>query len=412
METKANFILIGAFTVFGFLGILGFLMWFAKLELNRQFAYYDAYFQQVAGLSVSSQVLYAGLDAGKVMSIELAEGSSSAPVRVRMELSEDTPVRTDSRVSIDTSAVTGISTVMISSGTSAAPLLRETSDDDIPVIPSSRSPLQTLGQEVPELMGRLNLTAAKLNELLNDENLDHVTAILANLDQASGNLNKTMDDLSRATDAVSAAASDFAGFGDRLDELSQSAERTLTSFAGASDQAQQMLGTVDSYVSGDLATLTTDLQQTSGLLREELARLGGRAEVSLGKLDTALDTATDTMAAGHAVLNDLEPVFSDFRTTLGGVNTALANLPEDLPRIVSRIDDAAGDAAGAFRSLRDMIDNVRPPVQSFAREGLPHYARLGQEIRALVGNMDQFFSKLKRDPAQLLRGQPTPEFRR
>lgn len=412
METKANFILIGAFTVFGFLGLLGFLMWFAKLELNRQFAYYDAYFHEVSGLSVSSQVLYAGLDAGKVVAIELAPINASAPVRVRLELNEDTPVRTDSRVSIDTSAVTGISTVLITPGSSTAPLLRDSSEDPVPVIPSSRSPLQTLGQEVPELMGRLNLMAAKLNELLNDENVGRVSSILANIDAASGNLNKTMDDLSRATDAVSAAATDFAGFGDRLGELSQSADKALTSFAGASDQAQQTLATIDTYVGGDLAALTSDLQKTSDELRTDLAQLRERAEISLGKLDTALDTASGTMAAGHAVLNDLGPVFGDFRTTLGGINTALANLPEDLPRIVSRIDAAAGDAAGAFQSLRGMIDNARGPVQTFTREGLPQYARLGQELRTLVNTMDQFFSKLKRDPAQLLRGQPTPEFRR
>ena len=41
METRANFVLIGAFTILGFLGLLLFLMWFAKLEMDRQFAYYD-----------------------------------------------------------------------------------------------------------------------------------------------------------------------------------------------------------------------------------------------------------------------------------------------------------------------------------------------------------------------------------
>ena len=39
METKANYALIGAFMIEGFLGILGFMMWFAKLSLDRQFAY-------------------------------------------------------------------------------------------------------------------------------------------------------------------------------------------------------------------------------------------------------------------------------------------------------------------------------------------------------------------------------------
>ena len=80
METKANFALIGAFTILGFLGLLAFLLWFAKLEMDRQFAYYDIYFNEVSGLGVSSEVTFAGLSVGKVvdMWIEDAPGQGDA----------------------------------------------------------------------------------------------------------------------------------------------------------------------------------------------------------------------------------------------------------------------------------------------------------------------------------------------
>ena len=70
METKANFALIGAFTILGFLSLLAFLMWFAKLEMDRQFAYYDIYFTEVSGLGVSSEVTFAGLSVGKVVDLK------------------------------------------------------------------------------------------------------------------------------------------------------------------------------------------------------------------------------------------------------------------------------------------------------------------------------------------------------
>ena len=50
METRANFILIGAFTLFGILGSLGFFLWLAKVEVDRQYAYYDVLFTDVSGL--------------------------------------------------------------------------------------------------------------------------------------------------------------------------------------------------------------------------------------------------------------------------------------------------------------------------------------------------------------------------
>ena len=223
METKANFALIGAFTVAGFLGLLGFLMWFAKLQLNQQFAYYDAYFPEVAGLSVSSQVLFAGLNVGTVTAIELAPDSPAA-VRVRLELHEHTPVRVDSRASIDTSAVTGVSQVVITPGLPTSTLLRNIETDEIPVIQSSPTALQTIGEQAPELLSRANVVAQRLANLLGDENQERINNILINVEEASGNLNKTMDDVSRATDAVAAAAEDLKGFGDKLDQLSQTAD--------------------------------------------------------------------------------------------------------------------------------------------------------------------------------------------
>ena len=94
------------------------------------------------------------------------------------------------------------------------------------------------------------------------------------------------------------------------------------------------------------------------------------------------------------------------------VADAMATLPEDLPRISAGLRAATDNAASAFASLRDMLDGTRGPVQSFAGDTLPQITRLSQDMRALVRNMDQLVSTLRRNPAQLLSGPRTPEFRR
>jgi phospholipid/cholesterol/gamma-HCH transport system substrate-binding protein len=411
METKANYVLIGAFAIAGFLGMIGFLMWFSNLQLNRQFAYYDAYFPEVTGLTVSSQVLFAGLNVGTVVDMQLAP-DNSASVRVRLEMDEDTPVRADSRASIESSAVTGISTVSITPGTGTAPLLREASSESVPVILSGRSTLQTLGEQAPQLLTRLNVLAAQLTTLLGDENQARVAQILTNVERSTGNLDQTMADVSKATEAVSAAATDLAGFGDRLQDLSQSADKTLAQVSGAAEEARTALAGVNGYVSEDLTPLTNQLQASVAALQGDLSRLAGRADTTIDKLDRALDSTTGTFDAAGAVIADLGPVFADLRQTLGRLDDALAGLPDDVPLIAARLRDAAESAAGAFDSLRVMLDSSRRPVQAFTRDALPQFSRLSQELRGLVANMDQLVSSLKRNPAQILRGQPTPEFRR
>ena len=107
-----------------------------------------------------------------------------------------------------------------------------------------------------------------------------------------------------------------------------------------------------------------------------------------------------------------EHVFVDLRTTLRSVDVALASLPEDLPQISASLLAASDNAASAFRSLRSVLEGARAPVQSFAGDTLPQINRLSQDIRGLVQNMDELVSTLRRNPAQLLSGPRTPEFRR
>ncbi|MFN3275010.1 MAG: MlaD family protein [Paracoccus sp. (in: a-proteobacteria)] len=415
METKANYTLIGAFTLAGFLGILGFVLWFAKLELDRQFAYYDVYFPEVSGLGPSSEVRFAGLPVGRVVTMQLAPGNP-LPVRVRLEVTEDTPVRSDSTAALEIQGVTGVALVAISAGTARAPLLRDADSAVVPVIPSSRSALQTLSDEGPQIINRLSLVAEQLSEILGPENQSRVTTILDNVERSSGNLDQALDDVATATAAVAEAATGIAAFGAQMEGLSRSAGVTLDRFADAATQAEATLAAatatldgVDSYVAGDLTTLTQQLERSAA----GLTTLTERGEASLDNLDTALSSGTRAFDAAEGVISrDLAPVAGDLRTTLAAVNEALSSLPDDLPQISASLREAADSAAAAFRSLQVVMDDARSPVGAFTRETLPQVARLSQDMRGLVENMNQLVSTLRRNPAQLLSGPRSPEFRR
>ena len=419
METKANYALIGAFTIAGFLGILGFLMWFAKLEINRQFAYYDIHFTEVSGLGIASEVRFAGLTVGSVVAMDLAP-DRAGPVRVRIEVAEDTPIRTDSRASLEAQGVTGVSNVFITAGTPNAPLLRDQDDEGIPEIRSSRSALQTLSDQGPQIIERLNVVAEQLPELLGEENQSRVHNILDNVERSSSNLDQAMADISAATEAIGQAAEGIAAFGGKLDGLSETAGTALSNFSTAAETADgtlasatQTLDELRDYVSGDLRGLTQRLDQTAGALQENLSRLGTRAESSLDNLDRALDSGSRAFDQAAVMFStDLGPIISDLHDTLGRVNSTLDSVADDIPQITAQLRQAATSAADAFASLQSVLDSAAAPVQSFTREALPQFARLSQEMRNLVGNIDQLVTTLRRNPSQILSGPRTPEFRR
>lgn len=408
METRANYTLIGAFTVLGFLGILGFLLWFAQVELNRRFAYYDVYFPDVSGLVLSSDVLFAGLPVGRVSEMELAP-DSPLPVRVRLEVREDTPIRRDSVAELEVQGVTGVVLVAVSAGSQGAPLLAAAGSPEVPVIASSRSALQTLTDEGPQIIISLNSLAKDLSELLGAENQARVAAILSNVERSSGRLDQALDDVATATEA-------FGSLGKRVDSLGENADATLQRLTDAASQAETLfqaagstLQQIDGLVADSLSPAARQVERSAS----NLAALADRGGATLDNLDLALASGTRAFDAAQAVIDDdLAPVAGDLRATLTAVNDALASLPDDLPQISASLRDASENAASAFRSLDNVLDDVDAPLRAFARDTLPQMSRLAQDMRGLVGNANQLISALRRNPAQLLSEPRVPEFRR
>jgi len=194
METRANFVLIGAFVLAGLLGAVAFVLWFAQVQLDRSFAYYDIRFDSVSGLSRASDVRFSGLPVGQVVDVRLSPDRDGS-IRVRIEVEADTPIRTDSIATIEAQGVTGVSFVGISAGTPENPLLSE-AEFGIPVITAGRSVLQTLTEDAPQLITEVLEVARAMGEVLGADNQARVEAILTNLEASSNSFASALDDFS------------------------------------------------------------------------------------------------------------------------------------------------------------------------------------------------------------------------
>ncbi len=208
METRANFLLIGIFTVLGVLGAFGFFIWLAKVQVDQRYAYYEVVFDSVSGLSRSGDVRFSGLSVGKVISLELYSADPSK-VAALIEIAAETPVRADTMAQLQTQGLTGVAFVSLTGGTSEAALLAPAEDGALPVLFAERSAVQALTEDAPDLMIELTALMRSLGALASPENQLHVTSFLANLDQATVRLAELVDNgnamLTSATSAVTSA---------------------------------------------------------------------------------------------------------------------------------------------------------------------------------------------------------------
>lgn len=92
METRANFILIGVFTLLAIVGTLGFLIWLASVQIDRRYATYGILFDDVSGLDPSGDVGFNGISVGRVIGLRIYEEDASK-VFTTVEIDAATPVR-------------------------------------------------------------------------------------------------------------------------------------------------------------------------------------------------------------------------------------------------------------------------------------------------------------------------------
>ena len=123
METRARYVLIGAFTLICLFGGFGFVYWIKTLGGFGERAIYEIRFQQpVSGLVPGANVLFNGIRAGTVTRIDLDPNEPSR-VTVAISLDPSTPVRADTQVDIAYQGFTGAAAVALKGGSPQAPRL-------------------------------------------------------------------------------------------------------------------------------------------------------------------------------------------------------------------------------------------------------------------------------------------------
>src|SRR3989304_5851822 len=124
METRANYILIGVFTLLVIAGGFGFVWWFQRLSgSGSQVGFGGVYDGSVSGLRPGSAVLFNGIRVGEVSVIRL-DTEDPRKVVALISVASTTPVRTDTSAGLELAGLTGVASVARVGGSPTAALLK------------------------------------------------------------------------------------------------------------------------------------------------------------------------------------------------------------------------------------------------------------------------------------------------
>lgn len=280
METKANYVLIGAFTLIASVALLLFALWAAKYSSEKEWQAYAVVFNEpVTGLSEGSSVQYNGISVGTVETLRL---SPEDPRRViaTLRVQDDAPVKTDTRAKMSQSGITGPPFIQLTGGSPKAPWLAAVDRREIPVIRTEPSALQNIADTANRLVSRLDA-------VLSEENIRRVSNTLANIEALTGSMASQREDLrliiadarvssaelrstlTRADDVVGDVDRELA---DKLPQLVGKLDSTLTQLESAAGGANSIVNenraAINSFTTDGLSQVGPTLTELRALTRE------------------------------------------------------------------------------------------------------------------------------------------------
>ncbi len=234
METRAHYVLIGAFVLSAVALAFLFILWMAQGQ--RGYEYYDVVFQErVSGLSEGAAVLFNGIQKGEVVELDLKEGDPSIVIaRVRVE--KDTPVKTDTKAELELVGLTGLAVIQFVGGSKDAPLLKDVTRG-VPQIEADASGFAAF------LEGSGKIVEGA-NRLLSPENTERFGRILANVETLTKTFAEQDENLATTLANSAKITSDLAKASANLNELTaelktltgEDARKTLQSTQKLMDQ--------------------------------------------------------------------------------------------------------------------------------------------------------------------------------
>src|SRR6202045_953403 len=257
METRANFVLIGTFTLAVIAAAFGFVVWFHSLHTTKARSPIRIIFEGPAsGLRNGGSVNFNGIRVGEVMSVKL---DNPRRVVALAMVENNTPIRKDTLVGLEFQGLTGVAAISLKGGEEAAPP-GPLDEAGVPMLPADPNAL-------PDVTEAIRGTLQNINRVVAD-NQQAVKNSLHNLETFTNSLarnSEKIEDVMLKVDGVMAKA--------------DSLMLGLNTLAGGKDGGELFLAVKS------IRELAEDFDKRSGALMSDGRRTLGDISRAVNNLD-------------------------------------------------------------------------------------------------------------------------------
>lgn len=252
METRANFVLIGIFTLAVIAAAFGFVLWFQNLHSTTQRTPLRIIFEGAAsGLRNGGNVNFNGIRVGEVVSVKLDNPKRVVALAMVENIA---PIRKDTQVGLEFQGLTGVAAIALKGGDEAAPAV-PLDTDGVPVLTADPELLRDISKSIRATLNNVNRLVADNQDTLKGamKNVETFTATLAKNSEV-------IDGIMLKIDSVMGKADGVMGKADSVVARTDNILLGLDALAGGKDGGE-LTAAVKSF-----HELTENLDKRSGAL--------------------------------------------------------------------------------------------------------------------------------------------------
>ncbi|MER9421156.1 MCE family protein [Mesorhizobium sp. M0317] len=443
METRANYVIVGIFTLAAILAAFGFVYWTAQIGDRGETAELRVRIQgSASGLGPGSLVLFNGVKVGVVKRVYFDRNDPNAAIATT-EIDQTTPLTKSTQADIGIASLAGQVNIELKGADPKEPnLLEEAAKEGRTAeIIANPSAVTNLLQTAQNIFTRADKVLSELEGFTRDVR-GPLTQTVKNAQTFSDALARNADGIDKFLTAVSALSDELKGVSGKLDGTLKAAEGLLN--AVDKDKIKSIVANVDA--------VTANLKETSGQLDGVIKNV----DTAVGSVNDFAKRTQGTLAKVDNVLDGIDPAqvrvaLANIQKASENANKAAADIAKvtdkfadraddidetikDAKQLASRLNDASvrvdgilkrvdtllgsGQADGVMADARDTLKSfkqvadtlnarlgtITDNIARFSGQGLSNVEALVQDSRRSISRIEEAVTDLSRNPQRILSG--------
>ncbi|MDX8460239.1 MCE family protein [Mesorhizobium humile] len=443
METRANYVIVGIFTLGAILAAFAFVYWTAAIGDKGETIMLRVRIPgSASGLGRGSFVLFNGVKVGDVKRVYIDVDNPTVAI-ADTEIDRLTPITKSTQADIGLAGLTGQANIELRGADPKEVKLLDEAEKEgrIPEITANPSAVTNLLQTAQNIFTRADKVLSELEGFTKDVR-GPLTQTVKNVETFSDALAKNSDGIDKFLTAVSSLSDQLKNVSGRLDSTLKAAEGLLNSVD--KDQIKSIVANVD--------TVTANLKETS----KQFDTVIGNVNTAVGSINDFAKQTQGTLAKVNGVLDGIDP--ADVKAALANIQKAsasadkaasdiakvtdkIANRSDDINdtiknarQLAQRLNDASvrvdgilakvdkllgsgeangvmADARATLKSFKQVADTLNARLGTitdnlarFSGQGLQNVEALVQDSRRSINRIEEAVTDLSRNPQRILSG--------